>query len=112
MSHSVHPLFVISTFPDAEIARHITRVLVEERLAACGNIVPGVESIYRWKEVVETASEVIVLYKTTDDICPALQARLQTLHPYEVPEIVALPVAGGLASYLEWVAANVRQVGA
>ncbi len=97
------PLLVLSTFPDAETARRIVRVCVEERLAACGNLLPGVESIYRWRGAVETASETLVLFKTTTEVYPRLQERLRALHPYETPEIVALPPSGGLPAYLEWV---------
>jgi len=97
------PLLVFSTFPDAETARRVARACVEERLAACGNLVPGLESIYRWKGRIETATEVLVLFKTTDEAYPRLEARLKEMHPYEVPEIVAVTPSGGLPCYLEWV---------
>lgn len=100
-------LVVVCTFPDVETARRIARQLVEERLVACGNLLPGTESIYRWKGAVETASETVVLFKTTQPVYPALQERLKALHPYEVPEIVALPIVAGLPEYLGWVAENV-----
>ncbi len=100
--------FVVCTFPDVEVARNVTRQLVEEQLVACGNILPGAESIYRWQGVVETASEVVVFYKTTEAAYPALETRLKALHPYEVPEILALPIEGGFAGYLGWVAENVK----
>ncbi len=97
------PLLVISTFPDADTARRIVRTCVEERLAACGNLVPGVESIYRWKDKIETSTEVLVLFKSTDECYPRLEARLSELHPYEVPEIVTFVPSGGLPKYLEWI---------
>ena len=97
-------LLVISTWPDLEAARRASRTLVEEQLAACANIVPAVESIYRWKGDVETASEVIVLFKTSADSYSAFEQRLRTLHSYEVPEIVAFTPVGGLPAYLQWVA--------
>ncbi len=101
-------LLVLSTFPDAETARRIARTLVEERLAACGNLIPGIESIYRWQGEVETAREALVLFKTTQAAYPALEARLKALHPYEVPEILALPpTATGWPPYLAWVGENV-----
>jgi len=100
--------FVVCTFPDADVARRVTRQLVEEQLAACGNLLPGAESIYRWKGAVETASEVVVFYKTTEAGYPALEARLKALHPYEVPEILALPIEAGFPGYLRWVAENVK----
>ena len=99
-------LLVLSTFPDAETARRIARQLVEEHCAACANILPGIESIYWWKEKVENAHETLVLFKTTADRYAALERTLKQLHPYEVPEIVALPVAHGLPGYLRWVSEN------
>lgn len=100
-------ILILSTFPDIAAARTTVRTLVEERLVACGNIVPGVESIYRWQGAVETSSEVIVIFKTTADSAEAAQARLRELHPYEAPEILLLPVEGGWPPYLEWVRGQV-----
>jgi len=97
-------LLVYSTFADRESARSVATRLVEERLAACANLLPGVESVYRWKGAVETASEVGVVFKTTGEGYPALESRLRELHPYEVPEIVAVPLRHGFAPYLEWIA--------
>jgi periplasmic divalent cation tolerance protein len=95
-------LVVLATFPNAEIARRVVTTLVEERLAACGNLVPGVESIYRWQGAIEAASEVLVVLKTETDRYAALEARLKELHPYEVPECLALPIAKGSLPYLRW----------
>ena len=99
-------LTVFTTWPDLATARTAARTLVEERLAACGNIVPGVESVYRWEGKVETGSEVLVVFKTTIGRYPALEARVQTLHPYAVPEVLALRVTDGLPAYLRWVEEN------
>ena len=96
-------LTVFTTWPDVETARAAVRTLVEEKLAACGNIVPGVESIYRWEGKVETGAEVLVIFKTTGGGYPALEARVRALHPYEVPEVLALRVTDGLPAYLRWV---------
>ena len=96
-------LTVFTTWPDLATARAAARTLVEERLAACGNIVPGVESVYRWEGKVETAAEVLVVFKTVSGSYPAFEARLRALHPYEVPEVLALPIADGLPAYLRWV---------
>lgn len=96
-------IILLSTFPDIAVARTAVRTLVEERLVACGNIMPGVESIYRWQGAVETSAEVMVIFKTTADSAEAAQARLRELHPYEVPEILRLPVDGGWPPYLDWV---------
>ena len=93
-------LVVLCTFPDVEQAREIAAALVERRLAACVNLLPGVESIYCWEGKVERAGEVLGVIKTTR--YPELEAALKELHPYEVPEILALPVAAGLAGYLKW----------
>jgi periplasmic divalent cation tolerance protein len=100
-------LLLLSTFPDAEAARRIAGTLVEERLAACANLIPGVESIYRWKGEVERAGEVIVLFKTTEAARSRFEARLKELHPYEVPEILVIRPEGGLPAYLRWVEENV-----
>lgn len=96
-------LVVLSTFPDAGTARAAAEALVEEHLAACVNILPGVESIYRWQGKLATGAEVLAVIKTTTDRYAKLEARLRELHPYEVPEIVALPASAVAESYLRWV---------
>jgi periplasmic divalent cation tolerance protein len=102
-------LLALSTFPDAEIARRISSLLVTERLAACANIFPSVESIYRWKEKIESGSETFVFFKVSEDKQTAFQDKLRSLHPYDVPEIIFVPVAGGLPEYLRWVSENCGQ---
>lgn len=97
-------LLALSTFPDAETARRISNELVTEKFAACANILPGVESIYRWKEKIENAYETLVIFKLSADRQAAFQKKLRLLHPYEVPEIIFVPVANGLPDYLRWVA--------
>ncbi len=97
---------VLVTHPDAAGAAALVTALVEERLAACGNIVPGVDSIYRWQGALERARECLVILKTTAAAVDRLMKRIPELHPYEVPEILALPVTAGHAGYLEWVAGN------
>ena len=94
---------VLVTAPDAETAGRIARALVEERLAACANVVPGVRSIYRWQGRVEEADEVLLVVKTRADRGPALAARVRELHPYELPEVLELPAPGGSEAYLGWV---------
>ena len=96
-------LVVLSTAPDRATAARIARALVEERLAACVNIVPGVTSIYRWKGKVERDSEVLCVIKTRASLLARLSRRLEALHPYDVPEVVALKVSGGAKAYLEWI---------
>lgn len=95
-----------ATAPDADVAARIARTLVEERLVACANLVANVRSIYRWQGRVEDESEVMLVLKTQADRVDALAERLRALHPYDVPEFVVLPVAGGLAPYLDWVRAE------
>jgi periplasmic divalent cation tolerance protein len=103
------PVFLIlSTCPDADTAQRLARTLVEERLAACVNLLPGVVSTYRWQGQVEQATEVQLLAKTTGERREALIARLAGLHPYELPEILAVETAAGLPAYLDWVAADTR----
>ena len=97
-------LLALSTFPDAETARRISNQLVTEKFAACANILPGVESIYRWKGKIENGAETLVLFKLSQDRQAAFEEKLRSLHPYEVPEIVFVPVASGLPDYLRWVA--------
>ena len=99
-------LLAVSTFPDAETARRIAQQLVTEKLAACANIIPAVESIYRWQDKIENAHETLVFFKTTADRYDAFQDKLKSLHPYEVPEIICLRIADGLPEYLRWVGAG------
>jgi periplasmic divalent cation tolerance protein len=96
-------LLVLSTFPDQETAREISNELVTKKLAACANILPGVESIYRWKEQIESGNETLVLFKLSEDRRSEFQEKLRSLHPYEVPEIIFVPISSGLPEYLRWV---------
>jgi len=102
-------LLALSTFPDAEIARRISNQLVSERFTACANILPSVESIYRWKDKIESGNETLVLFKLSEDRQSAFQDKLRSLHPYDVPEIIFVPIASGLTDYLQWVSENCRQ---
>jgi periplasmic divalent cation tolerance protein len=94
------------TCPDADTATRIADALVGERLAACVNVLPGVHSVYRWQGTVECADEILLLAKTGSDRLPALTARIQVLHPNELPEVVAVEAIGGLPAYLQWIAAE------
>ncbi len=102
-------LIVITNCPDEETANHIALAVVEARLAACVNILPRVQSIYRWQGAVESAVEVPLLIKTTAAAYPALEAAIRERHPYDVPEIIALPITAGLPAYLNWLVAETRQ---
>jgi periplasmic divalent cation tolerance protein len=99
-------LLVLSTFPDLETARRIARELVTEKFAACANIVPHVESIYRWQGKLEEGRETLVLFKISATSYPVFETKLRSLHPYEVPEIVACQINRGLPEYLRWVIEN------
>lgn len=99
-------LLVLTTLPDAESAHGLATALVEARVAACVNLLPQCSSIYRWEGKVESASEVLLLIKTRADGYDALEAAIRSRHPYELPEIVAVPVVRGLPDYLRWVAAE------
>ena len=99
---------VLSTAPDADAAARIARTLVDESLAACVNIVPGIRSIYAWKGTVQDEPEVLMVAKTTAARAAACRERLVALHPYEVPEVVAVRLADGHDAYLRWIASATR----
>ena len=102
-------LMVFSTFPSVDKAREVGRVLVGEKLAACVNVLPGLTSIYVWQGEHNESEEALVLIKTRREHYDALEKRLRGLHPYEVPEIVAVEIAAGLPAYLQWVAAQTER---
>jgi periplasmic divalent cation tolerance protein len=99
-------LLALSTFPDRETAQKISNQLVTGKFAACANILPAVESIYRWKNKIESGSETLVFFKLRQDQQLAFQEKLRSLHPYEVPEIIFVPVSSGLPEYVRWVSDN------
>ena len=92
----------VCTAPDS-VTESLVRTLVEERLVACGNIVPGVRSIYRWQGAVEESAEALIIFKTTAEAWPQLKERLAQLHPYDVPELLLVTIDDGYAPYLNWV---------
>jgi periplasmic divalent cation tolerance protein len=94
---------VLVTAPDAEAGGRLARTLVEEHLAACANLVPGVRSIYRWEGRVQEDAEVLLVIKTTAGREAALCQRVSSLHPYDLPEVLALPAVGGSDAYQQWV---------
>ncbi|MFP3204073.1 MAG: divalent-cation tolerance protein CutA [Metallosphaera yellowstonensis] len=98
---------VITTLPDLEKGKEISRVLVKEKLAACVNLIPGLTSIYWWKGDVTEDKEVIALIKTNSDRLEQLMERLRQLHPYELPEILVLEIKEGLKAYLNWIDTSV-----
>lgn len=102
-------LLILTNCPDEASANTIALALIEEKLAACVNRLPQVQSIYRWQGAIESVSEIPLLIKSTASVYPALEKRLLELHPYETPEIIALPITHGLPSYLNWLAEETAQ---
>jgi periplasmic divalent cation tolerance protein len=102
-------ILVLINVPDAATARVIARELVNQRLAACVNILSGVQSIYRWQDAVEEAVEVSLQVKTVQARYTALEAAVKAVHPYDVPEIIAFPIVEGLPQYLDWVAQETKR---
>jgi len=98
---------VLTTAPDREVAERVGAAVVEDRLAACANVLPGMTSIYWWADEVQRESEVLILLKTTSGGVEALRRRIVELHPYDVPEVIALTVGAGHEPYLEWVRSEV-----
>jgi periplasmic divalent cation tolerance protein len=103
MMHAPSYVVVLSTFPADQDPLTLARALVEERLAACVNVLPPMQSLYRWEGSVQQAAEHQLVIKTTAARVEALKARLTDLHPYDVPEILVLTVADGGADYLRWI---------
>ena len=94
---------VVASVPDAEVGKRLARSLLQERLIACANLVPGVTSLYRWEGEVQEEVESLLVMKTRSELVPRLIARIPELHPYELPEVLALRVADGLPAYCRWV---------
>jgi periplasmic divalent cation tolerance protein len=101
-------IVVLCSCPTADSAADISHKLVEEGLAACINIIDGVQSIYLWDDHIQDEKETLLIIKTGEDRYSKLESRLEELHPYDVPEIVALPVSRGLPGYLKWVNSDER----
>ena len=101
---------MLCTCPDGDPAAHLAETLVTESLAACVNRVPGVVSHYRWQGRLQQDTETLLLIKTTQARLAALSARIRELHPYELPEVLAVPVQGGLDEYLDWIRTGVSAV--
>lgn len=104
----MQPLLVLCTCPTREGAQTIARSLVEQRLAACVNLLPAVQSVYRWQGAVETAEETLLLIKTQAERLEELKVHVLMLHPYELPEIVAVKIGSGLDRYLDWIGDETR----
>ena len=107
----LQPLLVLTNVPDAALARALAQQLVEQRLAASVNILPAVQSIYQWQGAVEQADEITLLIKTEQARYAQLEAAIKAMHPYHVPEIIALPIVAGLPAYLDWIANETKRDG-
>jgi len=101
-------LVTLCTVPDRATGEKIARALVEERLAACVNLVPGLSSTYRWEGKIVTEAECLLIIKTSSARLEDLMQRIKSLHPYELPEIIALPITAGSDEYLNWITANLK----
>lgn len=99
---------ILCTCPDDATARELAGRMVEEKLAACVNILPGLTSVYEWQGRVETDPETLLIIKTAGDRVAALTDRLAAIHPYDVPEVIALPIEAGLPAYLQWLVDETR----
>jgi len=102
----MEPILVITNFPDRTSALALAQKLVDERLAACVNVLADCTSVYRWQEKIEHASEVPVFIKTLAQHYPRVEQAVKAMHPYELPEIIAVPISDGLPAYMQWIAAE------
>ena len=108
MTNNEKSILVLSAFPTSISVKDIAEILVNEKLAACINIIPEVQSVFRWKNKVDNTPENILIIKTTLNLYDILEKRIKQLHPYELPEIIAVPIERGLTEYLNWVNENTK----
>jgi len=100
---------VLCTCPSEESAQHLAHILVDSGVAACCNIIAGIQSVYRWQNEMQTSDETLLLIKSTKAAFPELEHTIKAHHPYELPEIIAVPIQGGSKEYLGWINENVGQ---
>jgi periplasmic divalent cation tolerance protein len=105
----MEPLLVLTNLPDVASAEKLAHALIESRAAACVNVLAGCRSIYRWRGGVETAEEIPLLIKTTTANYPLIEKIVRAQHPYEVPELIAIPITYGLPAYLDWLATETEK---
>lgn len=98
----MNPILILTTVPDSEVASHIASHLIDQRLVACVNILAPCTSIYHWQGKTESTQEIPLLIKTTQSRYMEVETAICKLHPYELPEIIQVPLAGGLPAYLQW----------
>ena len=103
------PLLVLTNLPDVASAETLARALIESRAAACVNVLAACRSIYRWRGEVETADEIPLLIKTTTVNYPRVEELVRAMHPYELPELIAIPITHGLPPYLDWLATETEK---
>ena len=108
MTNNEKSILVLSAFPTSISVKDIAEILVNEKLAACINIIPEVQSVFRWKNKIDNTPEIILIIKTTLNLYDILEKRIKQLHPYELPEIIAVPIEKGLTEYLNWVSENTK----
>jgi periplasmic divalent cation tolerance protein len=101
-------IVVLSTCANEADAGRVGRALVEARLAACVSVIPGLRSYYKWQGALETSDEVLLLIKSSRELFPQIKVEMEKIHPYEIPEILAIPVVEGAENYLDWMSANLR----
>ena len=104
-------IVILSTCSTEEEAERLARLLVDARLAACVTVIPRMRSFYRWKGATESADECLLLIKSSRELFDSVRSRLETVHSYEVPELLALPVVEGAANYMDWLSTNLRKGG-
>ncbi|UCF18517.1 MAG: divalent-cation tolerance protein CutA [Gemmatimonadota bacterium] len=109
MSDRNKVVLILVTAPDVQVAEGLARRLVEERLVACVNILPGLRSIYRWQGEVEDSAEALLLLKARRVDVPEISERVRALHPYQTPEVIATEIVDGLADYLDWIGAETER---
>jgi periplasmic divalent cation tolerance protein len=105
----MEPLLVLTNLPDLASAENLARALVDARAAACVNILPACRSVYRWRGRVERAEEIPLLVKTTRTAYPRVEEMVRAHHPYDVPELIAVPIEAGLPAYLDWLAMETQE---
>jgi periplasmic divalent cation tolerance protein len=105
----MEPLLVLTNLPDVASAEKLAHALIESRAAACVNVLAACRSIYRWKDGVETAAEIPLLIKTTRAAYPQVEEIIRAQHPYDVPELIAIPITLGLPDYLDWLATETER---
>jgi len=104
------PIIVLTTVPNEEVAKNLSKILLENRVAACVNIIPNVNSLYWWNRSIEFSNELLLLIKTTEEKYNELEALIKKNHPYEIPEIISLDIQKGLKEYLNWIEDETRSL--